>query len=163
MPPTGERLEIERLTSRSERGHWKSTRKGNSLTAYSTARPVLNGGREETCRKVTRLAPTQLECAIMPHGPCASRQELLALLGRIVGTEPLPSDLQRQALAIFAEILQAPDVTTPGAPTDARVAMGVDSGGTLPTAADTAVASRRLIYVHGICRHVQGFSDAWWT
>lgn len=23
------------------------------------ARPVLNGGREETCRKVTRLAPTQ--------------------------------------------------------------------------------------------------------
>jgi hypothetical protein len=25
------------------------------------ARPVLNGGREETCRKVTRLAPTQLE------------------------------------------------------------------------------------------------------
>src|SRR5207237_1319706 len=38
---------------------WKSTRKGNSLVAYPTARPVLNGGREETCRKVTRLAPTQ--------------------------------------------------------------------------------------------------------
>ena len=55
---TGELLEIERLTSSLERGHWKSTREGNSLVAYSTARPVLNGGREETCRKVTRLAPT---------------------------------------------------------------------------------------------------------
>jgi hypothetical protein len=28
----------------------------------------------------------------------------------IVGPEPLPPDLQRQALAIFAELLQAPDV-----------------------------------------------------
>ena len=35
---TGELLEIERLTSRSERGRWKSTREGNSLAAYSTAR-----------------------------------------------------------------------------------------------------------------------------
>jgi hypothetical protein len=33
---TGERLKIERLTSRSERGRWKSARKGNSLAAYST-------------------------------------------------------------------------------------------------------------------------------
>src|SRR4029450_9809926 len=99
----------------------------------------------------------------MPQGPSAIRQELFALLGRIVGTEPLPPDLQRQALAIFAELLQAPDVPTPGALTDATGAIGVDSGGTPPTAAGTAVASRRLIYVHGICRHVQGFSDAWWT
>src|SRR5215471_20705483 len=38
---TGELLEIERLTSSLERGHWKSTRKGNSLVAYSTARTVL--------------------------------------------------------------------------------------------------------------------------
>jgi hypothetical protein len=37
---------------------------GNSLAAYPTARPVLNGGCEETCRKVTRLAPTQLECGM---------------------------------------------------------------------------------------------------
>ena len=41
---TGELLEIERLTSSLERGHWKSTREGNSLVAYSTARTVLNGG-----------------------------------------------------------------------------------------------------------------------
>ena len=99
----------------------------------------------------------------MPNGPFATRQELLALLGRIVGPEPLPPDLQRQALAIFAELLQAPDVTTPGTLTDATVAIEVDSGGTPPPAAGMAGASRRLIYVHGICRHVQGFSDAWWT
>jgi len=43
MPPTGERLAIERRTSRSERGHWQSTRKGHSLVAYSTARAVLRG------------------------------------------------------------------------------------------------------------------------
>src|SRR5215475_6856912 len=41
---TGERLEIERLTSRSEEGRWKSTRWGNSLAAYPTARTVLTGG-----------------------------------------------------------------------------------------------------------------------
>ena len=57
---TGELLEIERLTSSLERGHWKSTRQGNSLVAYSTARTVLNGGDEETCSNVTRLVPTQL-------------------------------------------------------------------------------------------------------
>jgi hypothetical protein len=56
---TGELLEIERLTSSLERGHWKSTRKGNSLVAYSTARPVLNGGHGETYRKATRPVPTQ--------------------------------------------------------------------------------------------------------
>jgi len=38
---TGELLEIERLTSSLERGHWKSTREGNSPVAYSTARPVV--------------------------------------------------------------------------------------------------------------------------
>src|SRR6266851_5309540 len=59
MPPTGERLAIERRTSRSERGHWQSTRKGHSLVAYSTVSPVLNGGREETYSNATRLAPTQ--------------------------------------------------------------------------------------------------------
>ena len=32
---------------------------GAEPDALKGARPVLNGGREETCRKVTRLAPTQ--------------------------------------------------------------------------------------------------------
>ena len=60
---TGELLEIERLTSSLERGHWKSTREGNSLVAYSTASPVLNGGDEETGLVRPRLVATQLECA----------------------------------------------------------------------------------------------------
>ena len=46
---TGEPREIERLTRGSEGGRWKSTHRGNSLTAYPTARRVLNGGDEETC------------------------------------------------------------------------------------------------------------------
>ena len=41
---TGELLEIERLTSSLERGHWKSTREGNSPVAYSTSRTGLTGG-----------------------------------------------------------------------------------------------------------------------
>ena len=40
---TGELTEIERLTVSSERGGWKSARRGNSLAAYSTARCVLRG------------------------------------------------------------------------------------------------------------------------
>ncbi len=32
---------------------------GAASDAVKAARPMLNGGREETCRKVTRLAPTQ--------------------------------------------------------------------------------------------------------
>src|SRR5215831_9303219 len=54
---TGERLEIERLTSRSEEGRWKSTHRGNSLAAYPTSRTVLNVGREETCLASAGNAP----------------------------------------------------------------------------------------------------------
>jgi hypothetical protein len=39
----GERLDIERVTSRSEGSSWKSTCKSNSLAAYPTARSVLRG------------------------------------------------------------------------------------------------------------------------
>src|SRR3954465_3481328 len=42
---TGELLEIERLTSSSEGGRWKSAT-GNSPAAYPTARPVLRRGGE---------------------------------------------------------------------------------------------------------------------
>jgi hypothetical protein len=37
-------MDTETVTISSGRGRWKSTRKGNSLVAYSTARPVLRGG-----------------------------------------------------------------------------------------------------------------------
>jgi hypothetical protein len=42
---------------------WRRT-SGAAPEAVKAARPVLNGGREETCRKVTRLAPTQLESSM---------------------------------------------------------------------------------------------------
>src|SRR4029453_14202792 len=51
---TGERLEIERLTSRSEEGRWKSTHRGNSLAAYPTSRPVLRRGGESNLASLSR-------------------------------------------------------------------------------------------------------------
>jgi hypothetical protein len=44
MSSTGELLDIERVTSSSEGGRWKSTHRGNSLAAYPTARTVTTGG-----------------------------------------------------------------------------------------------------------------------
>src|SRR5712691_8046795 len=41
---TGELIDTERVTISSEGGRWKSTRKGNSLAAYPTARTALTGG-----------------------------------------------------------------------------------------------------------------------
>src|SRR5215831_1709946 len=40
---------------------WRPT-KGAAPCAVKVACTVLNGGDEETCRKATRLVPTQLEC-----------------------------------------------------------------------------------------------------
>ena len=71
---TGELLEIERLTSSLERGHWKSTREGNSLVAYSTARRVWRGGwRKRTSHEAPRPVPTLRGGAVAaPGGPAAS-------------------------------------------------------------------------------------------
>jgi len=44
---TGELLDTETVTSSSEGGRWKSTRKGNSPAAYPTARTVLQQRWEE--------------------------------------------------------------------------------------------------------------------
>ena len=41
---TGELLEIERLTSSLERGHWKSTREGNSLVGLLYRKPGFKRG-----------------------------------------------------------------------------------------------------------------------
>src|SRR5215472_2635817 len=58
---TGERLEIERLTSRSEEGRWKSTHRGNSLAAYPTSCPVRRGtgrkGSNDLARGLPYLVP----------------------------------------------------------------------------------------------------------
>jgi hypothetical protein len=48
-----------RNASRTLLGEWIG---GAEPDALKGARPVLNGGREETGRKVTRLVPTQPSC-----------------------------------------------------------------------------------------------------
>jgi hypothetical protein len=88
MPPTGERLEIERLTSRSERGRWKSTREGNSLTAYSTARGGFEAEVEGAlyASTVTNSGPcgeSTRKQSIDPLVPVASDDQL-ALVGYAV-------------------------------------------------------------------------------
>ncbi len=79
---------------------------------------------------------------------------MIELLGRIVGTGTLPADLQRNALAMLASVMppsaRPPDQALAPAP-----------GAALLAAAP--VITRRLIYVHGICRHPAGFSDPWWS
>ena len=50
--------------------------KGNSLAAYSTASPVLNGGDEETGLVRPRLVATQLEC-----GTCIPSRDVREMRG----------------------------------------------------------------------------------
>ena len=89
------------------------------------------------------------------------REEMLRVLGRIVGDGPLPDDLRRQALSIFAAIVETPQGAGAagfGSTAIAGEALLTTLGG---PPADTS--SRRLIYVHGICRHTAGFSNGWWN
>lgn len=88
------------------------------------------------------------------------RREMVALLGRIVGGQPLPPDLQRTSLGMFAALV--PPGAAGGAP--AAGAAPVVAAALPPAAATAAVVgNRRIVYVHGICRHSQGFSDSWWN
>jgi hypothetical protein len=57
---TGELLDIERVPSSSERGRWKSARKGNSLAAYSISRAVRGGAVGKVPARATRRRPTLL-------------------------------------------------------------------------------------------------------
>ena len=87
------------------------------------------------------------------------RREMIALLGRILGNQPLPADLQRSSLQMLAAL--AP----PGGPAPAAAAMAAVAAPHAPplAAANVAAGNRRLVYVHGICRHVPHFSDSWWN
>src|SRR5215470_5949407 len=69
---TGERLEIERLTSRSEEGRWKSTHRGNSLAAYPTARPVLRRGSGRNPASLSRPVCSSAK-------PCEIGENLLSV------------------------------------------------------------------------------------
>ena len=54
---TWPRWNCEPIPQSKER-NWKPS----TYSRRACPRPYLNGGSEETCLKVTRLAPTQLEC-----------------------------------------------------------------------------------------------------
>lgn len=100
----------------------------------------------------------------MPSDSTMLRQEMIALLGRIVGEGPLAPELQSQALGMFATILQQPGGV--GVETNGVAGASPLLATPLTTAAApaiTAVGTRRLVYVHGICQHDRGFSTAWWN
>ena len=101
----------------------------------------------------------------MPNQSSDLRQEMIELLGRIVGPGPLPADSQRSALEMLASVM-----TPPARPPDQALAAAAPGAALLAAAAPGAlvlaaapVITRRLIYVHGICRHPAGFSDPWWS
>lgn len=87
----------------------------------------------------------------------ALRREMIGLLNRIVGDKPLPSELQRTVLDLFARLAE-PAVAAVGLATAAAGTVALGAGG-----AGAVVAERKLVYVHGICRHDTGFSNDWWT
>jgi metacaspase-1 len=96
------------------------------------------------------------------------RREMVGLLTRIVGDKPLPPDLQRTALELFARLAMFElAASVPGrAATNAAAAATLGASTALPAATvatPAAVGNRRLIYVHGICRHDKGFSNDWWS
>ena len=59
LASTGELIDIERVTISSEGDRWKSTRKGNSLAVYPTARPVRRGAGGKGQKDLARM-PTLL-------------------------------------------------------------------------------------------------------
>jgi metacaspase-1 len=83
------------------------------------------------------------------------RKDLIGLLGRIIGEGTLPDDLQRTALEIFASLVRSP---ASGAVAGAEAIERL----TAATAVTAAIGNRKLVYVHGICRHEAHFSDSWW-
>src|SRR5206468_80097 len=89
------------------------------------------------------------------------QREIVALLHRIVGDQPLPADLQRKALEILASWTAATSANDSSAGLVSSLAAVIQSthgAGSVP-----ASGNRRLIYVHGICRHDSGYSNSWWN
>jgi hypothetical protein len=87
----------------------------------------------------------------------SERQELIRLLDRVVGDGPLTGNLQLTAIEAIATLLQqadrAPVLVTPPVATRLKSSRFTDGGD---------ASRRRLVYVHGICRHAAGFSNFRW-
>jgi len=90
------------------------------------------------------------------------RRELTGLLSRIVGDKPVPDNLRPAAIELVLHLME-PAGAAPVAGEAARVALGAAPAMLGGAAAGAAIATRRLVYVHGICRHQTGFSNGWWN
>src|SRR5689334_16905508 len=88
------------------------------------------------------------------------RQDLIDLLEKIIGDEPLSDELRSRALEVLAKVLDA-DPTSSGT-TSARLHR-TGGGRGVAGAAGTSAGTRCLVYIHGICRHIAGFSTPWWN
>lgn len=89
-------------------------------------------------------------------------QELVNLLNRLIIDPSLPDNIRRQILeALLAQMGPAgqPGSGPPKGPVGGMQAAAVQAAG--PVIAGAA-ATRKLVYVHGICRHVAGYSDSMW-
>lgn len=88
-------------------------------------------------------------------------QQLVNLLTRLMADQSVPEAVRRDIIeALLSEPGQAAGVTGAGlAPPTAAVRAA--SPRFTVAAPATAPSTRRLVYVHGICRHVAGFSDPW--
>lgn len=90
------------------------------------------------------------------------RREIVALLQRILGDQPVPEDLRRGLLEYVMRLGPegAADVVAPAAAVAADLqpagAAAIPVGG-------GPVSVRKLVYVHGICQHGPGFSNGWWN
>jgi hypothetical protein len=97
----------------------------------------------------------------MPDEEIANRNAMIDLLERIVGSQPLPDDLQRMAMQVLLALVEQPraEPTQLGTPSSASpsAVMALDSAHSA-----ASVGNRRLVYVHGICEHAPRFSDPWW-
>ncbi len=89
------------------------------------------------------------------------QREMIALLGRIVDDHSLPTDLQRRALSIVGSL--APQLGREREGASATVSPLSEAAFHAPPAAVASVVNRRLIYVHGICKHEKGYSTPWWN
>jgi hypothetical protein len=74
---TGELLDTETVTSSSEGGRWKSTRKGNSLAAYPALTVSSGRGGWKSAHRGNSLAAYSTACTVLKQG---RRERFLRLL-----------------------------------------------------------------------------------
>jgi hypothetical protein len=82
-----------------------------------------------------------------------TRRRSLESLADLLQEGSLAPEVQRRARFLFERAMQMSG-SAPAQQTNL-------SGG--PGSAPSVLGNRRLVYVHGICQHLPGFSDSWWA